>query len=108
MKVRSKHQLEVPMYEASINVEELIEWIATMDKYLEYEEVEDNKKVKFVVTILKGHVSSCWDNVQDDKRKRGKQKIIAWDKMVTKFKSKFMPRDHYTKLFKRLHNLRQK
>ena len=28
--------------------------------------------------------------------------------MVTKLKSKFIPRDYYTKLFKRLQNLRQK
>jgi hypothetical protein len=108
MKVSSKPQLEVPMYEGSLNVEELIDWIATMDKYFEYEEVEDNKKVKFVVTRLKGHVSLWWDSVQDDRRKRGKKNITSWDRMVTKLKSKFMPRDYYTQLFRRLQNLRQK
>jgi len=46
-----------------------------MDKYFEYEEVEDNKKVKFIVTRFKGHVSLWWDSIQDDRRKRGKQKI---------------------------------
>ena len=38
------------MYVGSINVEELIDWIATMDKYFEYEEVEDKKKANSVAT----------------------------------------------------------
>jgi hypothetical protein len=65
MKVSSKPQLEVLLYEGSLDVEELIDWIASMDKYFEYEEITDNKNVKFVVTRLKGHVSLWWDRIVD-------------------------------------------
>jgi hypothetical protein len=81
MKVSSKPQLEVHVYEGSLNVEELIDQIATMDKYFEYEEVEDNKKVKFIVTRLKGHVSLWWDNIQDDKEREARKRShhgIEW------------------------------
>jgi hypothetical protein len=54
MEVSSKPQLEFPMYEGSLKVEELIDWIVSMDKYFEYGEVGDNKNVKFDVTIPRG------------------------------------------------------
>jgi hypothetical protein len=34
-----------------------------MDKYFEYEEVDEEKKLKFVVTILRGHENIWWDGV---------------------------------------------
>jgi hypothetical protein len=34
-----------------------------LDKYLDYEEVDDEKKVKHVVTRLKGHEALWWDEL---------------------------------------------
>ena len=57
VEVISKPQSEVPTYDVSLNVEELIDWIKTLDKYFEYEEVDQAKKVKFAMTNLRGHAS---------------------------------------------------
>ena len=44
------------MYEGSLNAEELVDWISSLDKYFDCEEeADDKKKVKFAVTRLKGH-----------------------------------------------------
>jgi len=56
-KAGSKPKMEIPMYEGSLNAEELMDWIRFIDQYFNYEEVEENKRVKFVVTRLKGHVA---------------------------------------------------
>ena len=40
--------------------------------------------------------------------RKGKSKIKQWDKMVSKMKDKFMPKDYHLNLFKQLQNLRQK
>ena len=63
-----------------------------MDKYFDYEEVDDKKKVKFAVTILKGHAAIWWDELQTSRMRKGKSKIKQWDKMVSKMKEKFMPK----------------
>ena len=39
-KVGSKPKLEIPMYEGSLNVEELMDWIRSIDQYFDYEEIE--------------------------------------------------------------------
>jgi DNA-binding transcriptional regulator WhiA len=44
--------MEFPMYEVNLDVEELLDWIRALDKYFDYEDVEEDKKVKHVVTRL--------------------------------------------------------
>jgi hypothetical protein len=65
-----------------------------MDKYFDYEDVDEEKKVRHVVTRLKGHATQWWDELQADRRSKGKQKIKSWDRMVSKLKDKFMPKDY--------------
>jgi hypothetical protein len=49
----------VETYDGNLNAKELIDWINTLDKYFDYEEVEEVKNVKFAVTKLRGHASIC-------------------------------------------------
>jgi len=65
-----------------------------MDKYFNYEDVDEEKKVKHVVIRLKWHATLLWDEIQDDIRCKGKQKINKWDRMVANLKSKFIPKDY--------------
>ena len=68
----------VPLYQGGLNPEELIDWINSMEKFFDYEEIEDEKKVKFVVTKLKGHAALWWDGVQAERKRLGKQPIKNW------------------------------
>jgi hypothetical protein len=49
-----------------------------MDKYFDYEDVEEEKKVRRIVTRLKRHAALWWDELQADRRSKGKQKIKRW------------------------------
>jgi len=77
-----------------------------MDKYFYYEDVDEKKMVKHVVTKLKGNTTLWWDELQDDKRSKGKQNINTWDRMVAKLKVKFIPKNYQVNLSRRLQNLR--
>jgi hypothetical protein len=96
----TREKMEVPMYEGNLNVEELLDWISSLDKYFDYEEIDDEKKVKHVVTRLKGHATLWWDELQADRRSKGKSKIKSWDRMVAKLKDKFIPKDYQLNLFR--------
>eukprot|EP00253_Pinus_taeda_P016200 PITA_16200 len=65
---RTWNQL-VSVYQGGLNPEELINWINSMEKFFDYEEMEDEKKVKFVVTNLIGHATLWWDGVQAERRR---------------------------------------
>jgi hypothetical protein len=68
----ARANIEVPMYEGNLDVEELLDWIRSMDKNFEYEYVDEEKRVKHVVTRLKGHATLWWDELQDERRRKGK------------------------------------
>ena len=79
-----------------------------MDKFSKYEETNNEKKVKFVITILKGHAALWWDDVQAERKRQGKQKINSWDKMVAKLRGKFLPKDYQSSLYRQMQNLKQR
>jgi hypothetical protein len=101
-------KIEVPMYEGNLDAEEMLDWIRSMDKHFDYEYVDEEKKVKHAITRLKGHATLWWDELQDERRSKGKQRIKSWDRMEAKLKAKFIPKDYQINLLRKLQNLRQK
>ena len=93
-KIGARARIEVPMYEGNLEVEELLDWVCAMDKYFDYEDIEEDKMVNHAMTILEGHVALWWDELQAEHRSKGKKKIKNWDRMVAKLKSKFIPKDY--------------
>jgi hypothetical protein len=107
-RMSAREKMDIPVYEGNLDVEELLDWIRALDTYFDYEDVEEDKKVKHAVTRLKGHATLWWDELQADRRCKGKQKIKSWDRMIAKMKAKFIPRDYQITLFRKMQNLRQK
>jgi hypothetical protein len=46
VKLGTREKMEVLMYEGNFNVEGFIDWISSLDKYFDYEDIHDEKKVK--------------------------------------------------------------
>jgi hypothetical protein len=66
-KFGARAKINIPMYEGNLDVEELSDWIRSMEKYFDYEDVKEDKKVKHAVTRVKGHATLWWDELQADK-----------------------------------------
>jgi hypothetical protein len=79
--------MDILMYEGNLDVEELLYWFRALDKYFDYEDIEEDMRVKHVVTRWKGHASLWWDELQADRRCKGKKRIKIWDRMVLSDKS---------------------
>jgi hypothetical protein len=68
----AKAKMDIPVYEGNLDAEELLDYIRALDTYFDYEDVEEDKKVKHAVTRLKGHATLWWDELQADRRYKGK------------------------------------
>jgi hypothetical protein len=68
----ARAKMDIPVYEGNLDAEELLDWIRDLDTYFDYEDVEEDKKVKHVVTRLKGHAALWWDELQADRHCKGK------------------------------------
>ena len=71
---------ELSTYDGSLIAEHLIDSISELDKYFEYDEFEEDKRVRLAVTRLKGHASLWWDSVQAERRRKNKSLIKSWDR----------------------------
>jgi hypothetical protein len=63
----AKVKVDIPVYEGNLDVEELLDWIRALDTYFDYEDIEEDKKVRHAVTRLKGHTALWWDELQEDR-----------------------------------------
>jgi len=63
VRLGSKAKIEVQMYEGNLDVEYLLDWIRSMKKHFDYEDVDEEKRVKHVVTRIKGHAILWWDEL---------------------------------------------
>ena len=98
----SRPKPSLSTYDGNLSAEGLIDWIGELDRYFDYEDVEEDKKVKLVVTRLKGHATLWWDNVQAERKKKNKVVIKSWDRMVAKMRDKFLPKNYQLGLYKKM------
>ena len=94
--------MKFPTYDGSLIVEHIVDWVNEMDKYFEYDEVEEDKRVRLVVTRLKGHASLWWDSVQVERWRKNKSLIKSWDRMVAKMRDKFFPKYYQLILYRQV------
>lgn len=57
VKMTTLPMMEVPIYEGNLTFDELMDLINAMDKYFEYEDFDEEKKVTFVAIRLQGHAT---------------------------------------------------
>lgn len=79
-----------------------------MDKYFECEEINEDKKVRFVATKLKGRAALWWDSMQVERRRSNKPPIKTWNRMIAKMKSKFLPKYYQISLYRQVQFLKQR
>lgn len=103
---KPKHEL--PTYDGNLSADVLLDWLSEVNKYFEFEETSEDKKVKFAATKLKGHASLWWDNVQAERKRLHKQPIKKWTRMEAKLKEKFLPKDYQIMLYRQVQNLKQR
>jgi hypothetical protein len=56
-RMSTKVKMGIPVYEGNLDGEELLDWIRALDTYFDYEDIEEDKKVRHAITRLKGHAS---------------------------------------------------
>jgi len=59
----AREKMDSLIYEGNLDIEDLLDWFRALDKYFDYEDIEEYKKVKHDVTRLKGHATLWWDEL---------------------------------------------
>ncbi|OMP00001.1 reverse transcriptase [Corchorus capsularis] len=100
-------KVEIPEFDGNGQPDDFLDWLHTVERIFEYQDVPGNKKVKLVAIKLRKHASLWWESLLKKRERRGKDKIRTWDKMVRELKKKFLPEDYKQDVFIKLQNLKQ-
>ncbi|XP_013624493.1 PREDICTED: uncharacterized protein LOC106330598 [Brassica oleracea var. oleracea] len=98
---------DIPEFHGGSKPEELLDWfIVTVDEFIEFKDVPDNKRVP-LMTIRFGHAASWWNQLKLSRTRCGKEKIASWDKLTKHMRKTFIPYNFELLLFQKFHNIRQ-
>ena len=56
-------KVDIPFFSSSLNIEELLDWVVEVDKFFDYMEVAEEKRVRLVACRLKGGASAWWERL---------------------------------------------
>ena len=60
-----KLKVDIPNFSDDLNIEGFLDWLTEVDRFFDYTELPDDRKVKFVAYMLKGGASIWWDRLRE-------------------------------------------
>ncbi|XP_059070623.1 uncharacterized protein LOC131860256 [Cryptomeria japonica] len=103
-----KSHIDFPIYQGKMDSEEVLGWLDALDNYFEFEEMEEERKVKFAKTKLRGTALTWWTSFWNDRMARGLAKVSTWSRMKSLMKEQFLPSDYTIHVKRMRQNLKQK
>ncbi|GJY33328.1 gag-pol polyprotein [Tanacetum coccineum] len=100
-------KVDRPNFKGSLNRDEFLEWVQTMDKIIMVKGYDEKKALKLVVVKLKKYASLWFENVEHERRLDGKKRIKTWSKLKECMKKRFVPHSYKQELYIQMSSLKQ-
>lgn len=88
---KSGIKIDIPEFHGGSQPEELLDWFVTVDEFIEFKDVPEQKRVPLITTRFRGHAASWWNQLKLSCSRRGKEKIVSWDKLKKHLRKTFVP-----------------
>ena len=100
-------KFDVGEFTGTNDVEAYIEWEEALERYFEYKETSEARKVKIAIAKLSKYASIWYNGIKKAREREGKKKIESWEKLRKLLRHRFVPTGHQQKLFIKLASLKQ-
>ncbi|GJR51282.1 putative nucleotidyltransferase, ribonuclease H [Tanacetum coccineum] len=105
---KSGMRINIPEFDGkTLNPEEFIDWLVTVEEVFEFKEVPENKRVSLIATKLRGRASAWWQQLKLTRERTGKPRVTSWRKMKKLLRENFIPHNYQRLMYQRLQNLKQ-
>ena len=98
---------DFPEFSGHLNIEEFFQWLFEVERFFEYRDISDKKKVKFVAHKLKKSAWDWWEKLQRMRIRLRKDPIESWEKMKKYLKRQFLPPDYQELLYQKYESSKQ-
>ena len=82
---------EVHEFQGSLQLEEFIDWLCTVEEVMEFKRVPEEMKVPLIATRLRGRATTWWQQFKMTRSLLGKSKVTTWEKMKKHLRAIFLP-----------------
>ena len=89
-----KINVDIPNFNGDLNIEGFLDWLTKVDRFFEYTELPEDRKVKFVSYRLKGRASMWWDRSREKRMREGCDLVQTWCRMKQLLQGRFLPLDY--------------
>ncbi|XP_074313537.1 uncharacterized protein LOC141648716 [Silene latifolia] len=100
-------KVEIPDFHGSLNPEDLLDWLRSIERVFEFKNYDDRKAFKVAILKLKGYASLWYENMKHQRIRDGKEPVRSWLKLKKKLKEKFIAKDYTRDIFIKSTQLRQ-
>jgi hypothetical protein len=100
-------KIDLPSFDGHLHIEDFLDWITEVERFFEYMNITEEKKVKLVAYKFKGGASAWWERLQLSQSKEGKRPMTSWFKMKRLLNARFLPPDFEQRLFQQYQECRQ-
>ncbi|XP_074305665.1 uncharacterized protein LOC141640886 [Silene latifolia] len=100
-------KVEIPDFHGSLNPEDLLDWLRSVERVFEFKNYDDRKAFKVAILKLKGYASLWYENMKHQRIRDGKEPVRSWLKLRKKLKEKFIAKDYTQDIFIKLTQLKQ-
>ena len=98
---------DFPEFSGHLNTEEFFHWLFEVERFFEYKDISDRKKVKTVACKLKGSAWDWWEQLQRMRTRLGKDFIHNREKMKKYLKRQFLPSNYQEIVYQKYENCKQ-
>nr|GEW12206.1 hypothetical protein [Tanacetum cinerariifolium] len=98
---------DIPVFKGKIQPDEFIDWLNTVERIFNYQDVPEDVKVKIVAIKLKRHASVWWEQLKLRRARENKSNIRNREKMKRELRNKFLPDGYLQDAFLQLHDFTQ-
>lgn len=92
-------KMDLPSFNGQLNIEDFLDWLHEVERFFDYMDIEEGRKVKLVAYKLKGGASAWWEQLQLSRLRQNKDKIRSWHRMKQLMRARFLPPDYDQVLF---------
>ena len=68
-------RVEILEFEGQLNLDDFLDWLSTVERAFEYQDIPDDKKVKVIALKLRRYASIWSNNILSKRARKGKGKI---------------------------------
>ncbi|KAG6747366.1 hypothetical protein POTOM_049769 [Populus tomentosa] len=100
-------KMDLPSFNGQLQIEGFLDWLAVVERFFDYMEIPEDKKVKLVAYRLMGGASAWWEQLQLTRMRQRKGMVQTWSKMRRLLRYRYLPPDYDQILFQQYQDCRQ-